>query len=60
MQVQGIFLLNNSKKTGGARAPCAPPFPWPLMWALCISTHLAQKGKKEPVTFLGKIKMPSR
>ena len=23
MQVQGIFLLNTSKKTGGARAPCA-------------------------------------
>ena len=31
MQVQGIFLLNNSKKTGGARAPCAPPVVTSLM-----------------------------
>ena len=25
MQVQGIFLINNSKKTGGTHASCAPP-----------------------------------
>ena len=54
MQVQGIFLLNNSKKTGGAHAPCAPPIVTSLQSSLrtirktwCLVDRFCQVGRQQ-------------